>query len=161
MLLSLTRKGDYAIRAMLHITGHHPRLRNTRQIATGMDLPRNLLSQILAALVHHDLLRSTPGPAGGYVLARPPEEISLLEVIEVIEGPVAADTCVLSGGSCDWDNVCPLHESWAGARAGVAAGLATTFGDLASIDTAIREGTYRLPDSAPPHATVPERLGRD
>lgn len=158
--MKLTSKADYAVRAVLDIAGHHPGIRTTRQITTGMDLPRNFLSQILATLVRHGLLRSTAGPAGGYNLARSPSEISLLEVIEIIEGPVAADECVLGGGSCDWTGVCPLHHTWTEAKAGFTSRLAaTTFEDLAGIDSAIRAGRYRPPEHAPPHVEATPRHG--
>jgi len=161
MLLNLTRKADYAVRAMLDVAVHHPEMRNTRQISTGMDLPRNLLRQILAALVRHGFLHSAPGPAGGYTLARPPGEITLREVMEVIEGPVAIDSCMLSGGPCDWEQACPVHEIWVRARTGLETGLATTFDHLAEVDRAIRAGTYRIPEDTPTHPTVPPRLGQD
>lgn len=161
MLLNLTRKADYAVRAVLDVAVHHPEVRNTRQISAGMDLPRNLMRQILASLVRHGLLDSTAGPAGGYTLARPPSEITLLEVVQVIEGPVAIDSCMLSGGACDWEQACPVHEIWVRARLGLEAGLATTFHHLSEIDTAIRAGTYRVPAETPPHPEIPPRLGRE
>ncbi len=159
--MELTSGAEYAIRAMLDIAFHYPTLRTNRRITEAMDLPRNFLSQILASLVRNDLLVSTAGPAGGYTLARPPAEITLLQVIEVMEGPVALDTCALRGGTCDWSNLCPLHETWSEAKAGFANRLgSTTFGDLAAIDRSIRDGTYRPPDHTPPHAEMPPRRGK-
>jgi len=159
MLLNLTKKADYAVRAMLDVAVHHPEMRNARQITTGMDLPRNLMRQILATLVHHQFLRSAPGPAGGYALVRPPEEITLLEVIETIEGPVAIDTCLLNGGPCDWEQACPVHENWVESKQALEEGMTVTFGRLAEIDAAIRSGTYQIPDHTPPHPTTPQRRG--
>jgi len=160
MRMHLTSEADYAVRAVLDLAGHHPQMRTTRQITAAMDLPRNFLTQILATLVRHQLLHSTAGPAGGYTLARAPTEITLLEVIEIIEGPVAVDECVLGGGSCDWTQVCPLHQTWAEAKAGFTDRLtAATFEHLAQVDSAIRAGTYQPPDQTPPHPTAPPRHG--
>ncbi len=160
MRMNLTKEADYGVRAVLDIAGHHPDLRTTRRITAAMDIPRNFLSHILATLVRHDVLKSKSGPAGGYTLGRPASEITLLEVIEIIEGPVGVDECILGGGTCDWTGPCPLHHAWAEAKASLANHLATiNFGDLADIDVAIRTGTYQLPDHSPPHPTPPPRLG--
>lgn len=162
MRIQLTKKGDYAVRAMLDIVRHYPGLRTTRQITLAMDLPRDFLSQILASLVRNRILTSVAGPTGGYSLARPPDQISLLEVVEVIEGPVAVDECVLGGGSCDWTQVCPLHQAWGQAKTDFTHHLAgVSFENLAGIDEAIRAGTYKLSDHTPPHAKTPPRLGAD
>jgi len=160
MRMSLTKKADYTVRAMLDIAIHHPGMRTNRQITAAMDLPRNFLSQILAILVRNGLLHSSAGPSGGYTLTRAPADFTLLEVIEIIEGPVATDECVLGGGTCDWASVCPLHETWSEAKAGFTNRLATTtFGDLTQIDSAIRAGTYQLPDHLRPHPSATPRRG--
>lgn len=158
MQMALTNKADYAVRAVLDIARHHPSLRTRRLIAAAMDLPGNFLSQILATLVRHGILDSTAGPAGGYALARAPAEITLLEVIELIEGPVTLDQCLLGGGACDWTQVCPLHETWSEAKASFTRRLAATnFGDLTNIDQAIRDGTYQLPAHK---SALTKRLGK-
>ena len=160
MQLSLTNKADYAIRAVLDIARHHPELRTNAEMTEAMDLPSKFLSQILATLVRQELLESSAGPAGGYSLARPSAEISLLEIIEVIEGPITADECALGGGTCDWKTLCPLHETWSHAKGEFTKRLATlTFEDLALIDEAIRAGIYQPPEGAPPHPETPTRTG--
>lgn len=158
--MTLTSKADYAIRAVLDIARHHPTLRTRRQITEAMDLPGNFLSQILAALVRHGILESTAGPAGGYTLAQAPNEITLLKVIEIIEGPVDIDQCILGGGACDRTEVCPVHEAWCEAKIGFTDRLAATdFDDLSTIDRAIRAGTHQPPDHARPHPNTPPRRG--
>ena len=156
----VTKESDYAIRALLDLARHHPKRRTSRQVGAAMDLPRNMTTQVLAKLVRHHILDSQAGPAGGYTLARPPSEITLLEVIETIEGPIAQDKCALDGGSCDWESVCPLHETLVQATAGLVEHLtATTFAVLSETDRAIRAGTYQPPPQAPPHSTTPPRRG--
>lgn len=111
MRLELTRRGDYAVRAMLALasrgTGH---VTSAREIADQMAIPVAFLPRVMADMVAAGLVRSTTGRAGGYVLARPPEDIALLEVIEAVEGDSRRTTCVLRGGPCGKDGHCQVHD---------------------------------------------------
>lgn len=158
----LGRKGDYSVRAVLDLASSRAQMRRkAREIATSMDIPERYLGQILANLVREGVLVAVAGPGGGYELARPPEEISLLEVVEASEGPIGLDECVLKGGLCDWASVCPVHVAWSRAQNAFVAELrAATFADLAAIDAAIAEGAYETPLDAPAHPTTTERRGR-
>ena len=160
MQASLGRKGDYSVRAVLDLARHHDDRRKAREIAGQMDIPPRYLTQILANLVQQGLLDALAGPAGGYTLARPPRDITLLEVVEAAEGPIALEQCVLQGGPCEWEDSCPVHIPWARAQNALAAQLdATTFADLAGHAAEIDAGTHRLPADAPPHeVSAPRRL---
>ncbi len=99
------------------------------------------------------------GRRGGYTLGRPAAEISLLEIIEVAEGAIHVDRCVLRGGPCDWEETCPLHVTWSRARASFTAALETMLlSEIAVVDRAIEAGTFRLPADTPPH-TIPTPRG--
>ena len=153
MQVALGRKGDYSVRAILDLARHygHGR-RKAREISSEMEIPRNYVPQILADLVRQGLLVATAGPTGGYELTRDPASITLLEVVEGAEGPVRAELCLLRGGPCDWENVCPLHEAWGAAEGALARELdSTTFAALAAIDEKIERGSYRQPIVAPGH----------
>lgn len=160
MRMTLGRKGDYAVRAMLDVARHWNKgRRKTRQIAETMDIPRTYLTQILAALVGEGLLDGRSGPAGGYTLARPPEQITLLDVVVASDGPLILDQCVLAGGPCEWVEACPVHDVWAKAQTAFSQRLATaTFADLTDIDAQIRTGTHQ--PSSPPHAVRTVRRDR-
>jgi Rrf2 family protein len=153
MQVALGRKGDYSVRAVLHLARHYGRgRRKAREIASEMEIPRNYVPQILADLVRQGLLAATAGPAGGYELTRDPASITLLEVVEGAEGPVRAARCLLRGGPCDWENVCPLHEAWGAAEGALARELAATnFAALAAVDEQIERGSYREPVGDPGH----------
>jgi Rrf2 family protein len=152
MQASLGRKGDYSVRAVLYLARYHGDRRKSREIAHEMDIPARYLTQILASLVQQGLLNAMAGPSGGYCLARPPKEISLLEVVEAAEGPIGLDQCVLQGGPCSWENSCPVHIPWARAQNAMAEHLASTsFADLVEAATEIDEGTQVLPEDAPTH----------
>ncbi len=159
MRTTLGRKGDYAVRAMLDVARHWDiGRRKTRLIAETMDIPLNYLTQILSDLVAQGLLVARAGPAGGYTLARPPAEISLLDVVAASGAAISLDTCVLQGGPCDWVESCPIHDTWAAAQAAFAERLdATSLADLAVIDAAIEAGTHR--PAEPLHPERKERHG--
>ena len=111
MRLELTRRGDYAIRAMLSIAandGQQPI--SVRRIAEAMAIPAPILPQVMRHLVRAGLVAAQTGRAGGYRLGRPADEISLLAVIEAIEGDTRRRTCVLRGGPCSRDGHCAVHE---------------------------------------------------
>lgn len=160
MQASLGRKGDYSVRAVLDLARRHDQRRKAREIAGEMDIPHRYLTQILANLVQHGLLTAVAGPSGGYILARPPTDITLLEVVEAAEGPIKLEHCVLRGGPCEWEESCPIHIPWARAQNALAAQLAgTTFADLARDAQELEAGTYELPADTPPHpVATPRRL---
>jgi Rrf2 family protein len=160
MQLKLKRRGDYSVRAMIHVARHHDtRLRQARQIASEMQIPYKYLTQILAELVAKGLLVAKHGPAGGYRLARSPADITLLDVVEATEGPATFNHCVLRDGPCDWDQTCPVHDTWSQAQSALAQELAaTTMADLARIDAAIEAGAHR--HDHPPHPERTERHGK-
>jgi len=114
MRLELTKRGDYAVRAMLALTrGSGNGLLSARRIADAMGIPVRFLPQVLADLQRGGLVEAAPGRSGGYRLARDPKTISLLEVIEAVEGDTRRRSCVLRGVPCGQDGHCDVHEVFA------------------------------------------------
>ncbi|MEX2183114.1 MAG: Rrf2 family transcriptional regulator, partial [Chloroflexota bacterium] len=105
MQVVLGSRGDYTVRAVLYLA-RHPGVRRRREISQAMDIPDKFLPQILGALVRAGIAASTVGRRGGYEMARPAEEVSLREVVEVAEGPLRSDKCLLRGGPCYWAEKC-------------------------------------------------------
>ena len=111
MRLELTKRGDYAVRAMLALTrGAGNGLLSARRISDAMDIPVRFLPQVLADLQRAGLVAASPGRAGGYRLSRDAQSISLLEVIEAVEGDSRRRSCVLRGGPCGADGTCDVHD---------------------------------------------------
>jgi Rrf2 family protein len=140
MQMSLGRRADYAVRAVLDMAKHweSTERRKSREIASEMGIPEKYLPQVLAALVRSGLVVSETGPDGGYRLAADPDSTTLLAVIEAVEGPLASRECVLRGGPCHWDIRCAIHESWSGAQDAMRDRLnETTFGYLVSVDDSL------------------------
>jgi Rrf2 family protein len=159
MPVTLGKHGDYAVRAAIDIARHWDgEPRKAREIAVSMDIPLEFLKRILAELVSQRLLNSTAGPNGGYRLARPPETITLLEIIEPLEHVLVPERCILRGGPCDWSDFCPIHDTWCRAQKAFATELdAATLGQLASIDHDI-EHDVRTP-GIPTHVNRTTRRG--
>jgi Rrf2 family protein len=150
MQLTLGKRADYTIRAVLDLARHHGKgLRKAGQIAEEMQVPESYLPQLLAELVRAGLITSLAGRSGGYALARDPEDISLLEVIEVADGGIESRECVLRGGPCRWESACAFHEPWAQAQQSLRLSLATTsFAEIALIDQSLNGGGSELTHSA-------------
>src|SRR5688500_8148102 len=90
----ISRKIEYGMRAMIFLASQ-PLERTVpfREIARRMDVPEDFLAKILKTLVERNMVRSTRGAHGGYTLARPAREVSFLDVIEAVEGPVVVNVC--------------------------------------------------------------------
>lgn len=147
MRLNLSKRGDYAVRAVLHLAGAEGQGQvKGAQIAERMDIPPKYLPQVMSALVRAGLVLSTPGARGGYVLARPASDITLLAVVEAAEGEVTARECVLRGGPCHWDEVCALHEGWRAVQQDLRAALdRLRFDELAAQDRGLALGEIEPP----------------
>jgi Rrf2 family transcriptional regulator, iron-sulfur cluster assembly transcription factor len=136
MRLELTKRGDYAVRAMLALTrGAGNGLLSARRIADAMDIPVRFLPQVLTDLQHAGLVEAAPGRAGGYRLSRDPTSVSLLDVIEAVEGDSRRQSCVLRGGPCGHDGHCDVHELFFEGQEA----LLSTFAGASLADLAQRE----------------------
>ncbi|HUZ19884.1 MAG TPA: Rrf2 family transcriptional regulator [Acidimicrobiales bacterium] len=146
--MTLSKRGDYVVRSAIALARALERGNaiKIREVVADTKVPTTFASQILADLVRAGLASSKAGRDGGYRLERPPEEITVLEVVEAAEGPLRAERCALAEGPCRWDAVCPLHETWSAATAALREVLAaTTLADLAQRDRLIEGGAYAVP----------------
>jgi len=136
-----TRRTDYAVRALLYLAQHPGSMAKAADIAEAMNIPTGFLHQVLHELQRARLVLSRPGRSGGYSLARPAADISLLDVVETLEGPLAPDECGLRGGPCRWEDACALHATWTAAREALANELrAANLARLAADDLALAGG---------------------
>jgi Rrf2 family iron-sulfur cluster assembly transcriptional regulator len=83
-----------------------------KQIAGALSIPREFLNKVMQILVKAGFLHSIKGPAGGFVLAKDPKEITIFDIIKAIDGTDWFDTCILRVGPCDSQNPCALHDYW-------------------------------------------------
>ena len=111
-----TRRTDYGIRALIYLASHHGERSKAAEIAEAMDIPAKFLHQVLQELQRGQLVASRPSRSGGYSLTRDPADISVLDIVQALEGPIRATECALRGGPCHWEDVCALHWVWSAAQ---------------------------------------------
>lgn len=116
--MQITRQADYALRAMLYLAQMDSTHRAaTSQIAEEKNIPPSFLAKIISQLSIAGLIHTSRGARGGVSLARPAEEISILEVVEAIDGPIALNECTEDPSSCPFGEECPLRPIWCESQA--------------------------------------------
>jgi Rrf2 family cysteine metabolism transcriptional repressor len=132
--MRLSTRGEYASRAMLELSLRYKGgPLHSREISNAQEIPPRFLEQILLLLKRAGYLKSRKGQKGGYVLAKPPAEINVAEVIRVMDGPLAPIDCVsvMAHQACPMEKTCGLRWLWKDVRDAVAEILEkTTFADL-------------------------------
>jgi Rrf2 family protein len=123
--LEITRKTDLASRVLVELSNDGGRLK-AGVLADRVGSTPGFLSQVVAPLVERGWVRSDPGPTGGYQATVSLDEVSVLDLVEAVEGPTDAGRCVLVDRPCTEKGLCALHTPWMKARAGLLADLAAT-----------------------------------
>ena len=111
--MQITRQADYAVRAVRYLAnlGSDQRAA-TSTVAEKMSIPPSFLAKIISQLSIAGLLHTSRGARGGVSLAREPKDISLLDVVEAIDGPILLNECVGDPGKCSLQSNCPMHTIW-------------------------------------------------
>ncbi len=116
-MITISRETDYACRVLLHLALQGASSRTTaQQIAEERLIPRALVRRVVTRLSAAGLVITARGSEGGITLARPTCEISLLEVVETFEGPLALNRCAIEPANCPLLDVCSVHDAWVDAR---------------------------------------------
>ncbi len=113
--MEFSRQADYAVRAVLELS-QKPRggLVHSSEIAKKQEIPSKYLPTIIRTLARAGLIRTFRGSNGGVSLAVPPDDISLRDVVEAVDGPLLLNRCQLQPGECRGldDETCTLHDFW-------------------------------------------------
>lgn len=103
---------DYAVRCLVRLAGLDVGVtENVKEIAAREALPEPMLRKIMQRLVRSEIVRSVRGRSGGVRLARQPGEITLLEILDAVQGEITLNRCVRSDGCCENKSACRLHPS--------------------------------------------------
>jgi Rrf2 family protein len=137
--MQITRQADYAVRAVYYLTklGSDSRAA-TSQIADQQHIPPSFLAKIISQLSVAGLLHTSRGARGGVSLARDPQEISLLDVVEAIDGPILLNECVTDADACTFSSDCPMQPIWCDAQKDLVGRLKNTnFASLVTTNSAV------------------------
>jgi Rrf2 family protein len=111
--MQITKQADYAVRAVLYLSEHeNGRRMPTNKIAAEQKIPSSFLAKIISQLAIAGLVQTSRGAKGGVALSRPAREISLLDVVEAIDGPITLNECVLDPSACPFGENCKVHNVW-------------------------------------------------
>ncbi|ADO44617.1 MAG: Rrf2 family transcriptional regulator [Hydrogenobacter thermophilus] len=135
MIYSETVK--YALLALAYLALNRDRLVKVEEIAEAQKIPKPFLSKIFHKLARERVLRSYKGPTGGFALAVPPEQITIMDVIRYLDEDYKLDYCALRPGRCEeWQvSPCRVHEKWTRLRDTIMDYLNnTTIAELAEVE---------------------------
>ena len=112
-MLRMSKETDYGIILLARFASGDRRLKQSaRQLASETQLSLPMVSKVLKILARQGFLISHRGVKGGYNLARPADRISVVEIIDAIEGPIAMTECIESPGECCHEPLCQLQSNW-------------------------------------------------
>jgi len=134
MRLELTRRGDYAIRAVIALARHAPEVVGAARLAEEAGIPPRFVAQVMAEVVRSGIAEARRGRSGGYRLGREASTVSVLDVVEAVEGDVSRRACVLRNAPCGGDGACDVHGVFSAAQDALlaelrAASIASLVGD--------------------------------
>ncbi len=116
MRLEISRRADLAVRALLTLSLHDDRVK-AGELARALETTSGFVPQIVGPLVKRGWVRSEPGPRGGYSAAVALDRMTVLDVIEAVDGPTDVGRCVVADRACGGAPHCALHLAWGRARA--------------------------------------------
>lgn len=109
--MQISRSEEYAIRGLIFLARQSPgKMTLLSEISRVQKIPERFLAKIFQRLSKEGLLRSVRGSKGGFALAKPATEITMREVIEALDGPIAINRCLRQSGECEEEKICPLHQ---------------------------------------------------
>lgn len=124
-IVIITRATEYAIRAILYMSRQPAgEIVYKKDICKAQGITPAFLTKILQPLIKDGIVGSQRGVGGGFYLAKPPAEITLLDIVKSQEGPVYLNQCLVEGESCEREFFCPVHGAWAEIRENFMATLA-------------------------------------
>ncbi len=140
----LSNTSKYAIRAVIYVAlyASPDNKKGLKEISAELGIPQPFLGKILQVLSRHQILDSSKGPHGGFTLKKAAIDISLMEIIDIIDGKDAFNQCLIRTSECSNESPCSLHDKVAPYRQGLRSTLLTeTIADLAS---EFRKGNERI-----------------
>ncbi|WP_022854320.1 RrF2 family transcriptional regulator [Thermodesulfatator atlanticus] len=117
--MKISRATDYGIRLVVYLAEKSPKIVPRSEVAKEMEVPAEFLAKIAQHLARAGLIEIKQGRGGGYKLKRNPKEITLLEIVEALEGEICLNVCVENPDACNFSSRCKVHLVWEAARDGL------------------------------------------
>jgi len=108
----VTRETDYAVRTVLYLAKNRDRTASVTEVAHAMHIPKSFLAKLLQRLARSHILMSSRGVNGGFQLAQKPSEITLLSILEAVQGPTGINVCAIDSKRCKLSSACSVHPVW-------------------------------------------------
>ena len=142
-MLQIARHTDYASRIVLHLAclGEGAQA-SIAEIAAERMLPAFFVRRLIGRLVKGGILVTSRGSSGGVRLARPASEITLLDLVQAMEGPIALNPCLAEHHTCPFSASCPVQLVWADATSALNASLASARFDVLATGTAGHQAAH-------------------
>jgi Rrf2 family protein len=161
-MFKLYSKGcQYALRALTFASAAAPGTRfQARDLCEKAEIPEPITRKVFQALTQGGFLQAHRGPGGGYSLTRDPAEITLLEVIQAVEGKDTFDGCVLGFSECGQANPCPMHHIWVSTKKNLLENLSsTTLSELTALTLRrkLRHEHHARPKARPAGKRAPRK----
>lgn len=112
LMLRLSKLTDYGTVVLAHMARHPEAMHTATEVAEHTHLAAPTVSKLLKLFAKGGLVRSYRGAHGGYTLARTPEKISAVQIIDAVEGPVAITECSMHNGQCVIEPTCAVGHNW-------------------------------------------------
>jgi len=126
MSIIFSRQCEYALQAVLYLALYSKNeLTSIRELTTKLDIPYHFVAKILQDLTRKGLLISHKGPSGGFSLGKSANEITMLDIVEAIDGTAFMENCVFGFPECDSKKPCSVHNQWNSIRDNIHKMLAT------------------------------------
>ncbi len=118
--MQITREGDYGIRSVLYLARQpFKKISFVHEISEEYKIPQSFLAKILQKLVKAKIVRSYRGVKGGFSLAKPAKDITMLDVLQAIEGKLYLNICIMDKKKCGFSKHCPVYGVWVDAQSKV------------------------------------------
>jgi Rrf2 family protein len=113
MTVIFSKKCEYGLQAVLYMAAKEPGcVCPSDEIADKLQIPKEFVSKILQSLTESGIVDSKKGKSGGFLLAKHPSKIRLIDIVTAIDGLDLFNRCVLGFPNCSPDQPCPVHDKW-------------------------------------------------
>ena len=117
MTVIFSKKCEYGLQGVLYLAAHlEEKVTSSEDISRALGIPKEFISKILQSLTESGIVESKKGKNGGFILAKAPSKIRLIDIVAAIDGLDIFNSCVIGFPECSPDHPCPVHQQWGDIR---------------------------------------------